>query len=166
MRIITGTDPVFDLLNVDKECHAQCLPCIFEDRITASEVAVLRAVMQKPMWEEAASGLASAISAALPSVFGGLLGGGGSSTNPPPSTKLQGYELTKMIVEEIKKAQRHEDELTKKEVRDAVMAAVSAYSTGALQVMLDLIQEEYKTVGIANVEVRTGGAPENEEIVR
>ena len=175
MTLIKSTDPFFDVLNVDKDCQAQCCPCLFEDRITKTEMAVLRAVTKKPMWGEAVGAIGSALTSALPGILGGpfggmaaqVLGGISGGSNQQQSSGLQGLELTKRIVEElVKAAPGDDDELTKKQVRKAVMAAVSSYSTGALQVVVDLIKEEYKTVGLANVEVRTGGAPANDEIVR
>jgi len=182
MQLVTSTDAFFDVLNVDTECTARCCPCLFEERITKTEMAVLRAVTKKPMWGESLGGISSALTAALPGIFGGLLGGaagglatqvlggitgGGGNNSQQSSGNVQGLELTKLIVEELNKAAPGDgDELTKKQVREAVMAAVSTYSTGALQVVIDLIKEEYRTVGIANVEVRTGGAPANDEMAR
>ena len=184
MMLIRATDPFFEVLNVDTECQAQCCPCLFEERITKIEMAVLRAVTKKPMWGGAVEALGQSLTSALPGLFGGLLGGAagglatqvlggltgggsGSGGGGGGSSNIQGLELTKRIVEELNKAAPGDDEeLTKKQVREAVMAAVSSYSTGALRVVVDVIKEEYKAVGIANVEVRTGGAPANDEIAR
>ena len=73
MVLIRSADPFFDVLNVDKDCSSQYCPCLFTERLTKSEVAVLRAVTQKPMWGETASAIGSALTAALPALFGGPL---------------------------------------------------------------------------------------------
>ena len=152
-----STDKIFGMLNVDKECITTVCPCVFEERLRQSEVAVLRAVMQKPMWTEAAAGLGSAISSLLPNLFG---------VSAPQSNKLQGLELTKMMVQEIRRAAGEGDdiELTRHEVKDAVTSAVSRYAADAVDVMIEIIRREYATVGV-DVTINAG-APDNSTMER
>jgi hypothetical protein len=147
-----STEKLFDMLNVDTEIVTTVCPCLFEERLRTSEVAVLRALLQKPMWGEAAAGLGTAITSLLPNLFG-------SSATQGSSTR--GLELTKLMVEELKRTagEGSEIELTRIQVNDAVMAAVGKYSKDALEVMIELIKREYATVGV-DVTVQPG-APDN-----
>ena len=74
---------------------------------------------------------------------------------------MQGYELTKIMVEEIRKVAGEGDDVavTRNQVIDAVLTAVHRYAVGAVEVMTELIKREYAAVGV-DVQVNTG-APDN-----
>ena len=189
MALIAKTDSIFEMLNTDSECQAKYCFCCYEERITPTEVHLLKSVMQKPFWREAGDKFGEALTATVPglieNVVGQMLPGGkvvatalhavapalfgGGGEEPGTSTHGEqgdrGYQLTKLMVEKLEKAQGTHGGLTKKEVRDAVMAVAASYAAGAMEVMIHLLEEEAKTLRPADVSVRTG-APANEEIRR
>ena len=147
-QLLNSSQPLFDLLNIDTECHASVCPCLFEERLRKTEVAVIHNVVRHRMWEATGDAIGTAI-------WSTLFGGAGGA---PESSKLQGYELTKYMIEEIKKAQGDGggDGLTRYELNQAVLAATAAYTTGALDIFVQLVREEQRAVELT---VRSG-APE------
>eukprot|EP00316_Scyphosphaera_apsteinii_P021664 CAMPEP_0119324180 /NCGR_PEP_ID=MMETSP1333-20130426/62524_1 /TAXON_ID=418940 /ORGANISM="Scyphosphaera apsteinii, Strain RCC1455" /LENGTH=177 /DNA_ID=CAMNT_0007331811 /DNA_START=99 /DNA_END=632 /DNA_ORIENTATION=+ len=145
--LLYKVDGFFALVNVDTECHAILFPCCFEERIREAEMLALNAVLEKTWW-----GTDDFLSA--------LRGMFTSQT----ATRVDGWELVDAMVEELKAVKASGRELTKWEVNEAMLSAVSKYTTSAMDQMKVVIMKEYEDLGVAvpdEVKVQLAGGPES-----
>lgn len=148
--VLRRVDGFFELLNIDSEPLAKCLPCCFEDRITAAEMTALRAVLEKTWWS--ADDFTSVISSLFSS---------GQASRP------DGWELVKVMVEELRAVKQEGTELTRWQVNNAMMTAVSRYATSAMDQMKAVILKEYEALGVSVHAIKVQqGAPENADMTR
>jgi len=151
--VLYKVDGFFDLVNVDTECQSQVCPCCFEERIREAEMLALNAVLEKTWW--GTDDFLSAVKGMFTS---------------QTATRVDGWELVDGMVTELKAIKASGQELTKWQVNNAVMLAVSKYSTTAMAQMKKVIMEEYKELGVAipnevQVEIAPGG-PSSAEMER